>query len=217
MRKRMAGLCVLFLLLAGCAPAAEVPDTNALIEEESPVSDPMNKVEQLMSMRDLDEIFALEDDTDFAIALSSALCDWTNYGECLDLLSSEAQVFYLCEQLDTAINSDGFVSFIFERYGQWAPETVDALEIIGAPQTADILRRAIALLPDEICPRDYTQRNDLLFEAEDKYYTAYNALDEEFYTYPDGVLTDLYIAYARDHRDCFSEPEQKAPLPHEEI
>lgn len=217
MRKWMAGLCALFLLLAGCSPTAEPSDTPLPTEEETVVSDTMDKVERLMAMRDLDEIFALEDDTDFATALSSALCDWTNYGEHLELLSPEAQVFYLCGQLDSEINSNGFVGFIFESYGQWAPETVDALETIGAPQTADILRRAIALLPDGVCPRDHTQREGLLFEDEDKYYTAYNALDEEFYAYPDGVLTDLYVAYARDHRDCFSEPEQKAPLPHEEI
>ena len=124
------------------------------------MSDRMDKVKQLMSMRDLDEIFALEDDTDFAIALSSALCDWTNYGEKLDILSPEAQVFYLCNTLDEKVNNDGLIGFIFESYGQWAPETAEALETVGAPQTADILRRAIALLPDGVCPRDYAQRED---------------------------------------------------------
>lgn len=207
MRKWIMGLCALFLLLAGCSPAAEPSDTPLPTEEETAVS-VMDKVKRLMAMRDLDEIFALEDDTDFATALSSALCDWTDYGESLDGLSPEAQTFYLCDILEMQVNNDGFVGFIFESYGQWAPETVDALETIGAPQTADILRRAIALLPDGVCPRDYTQRNDLLFEDEDKYYTAYNALDEEFYAYPDGVLSDLYVTYARDHRDCFSAPEK---------
>lgn len=134
MKKWLAGLCALFLLLTGCTPAAEeVPSTNTPTEEESPLSI-SDIVEQLMAMRDLDEIFALENDTDFAIALGSALDDWTEYGQYLDRLSPEAQVFYLCEAVENKVNCDGLYGFILEFYGHWAPETVDALETVGAPK-----------------------------------------------------------------------------------
>lgn len=205
--KQLIVLCSLLFLLMGCGPVDEAPSVSTTPAEEGVnVSDRMEKVDRLMEMRDLDEIFALEDDTDFCIALSSALADWTEYGERLDRLSPEAQVFYLCEALDGMVNSDGFYGFILESYGRWAPETVDALETIGAPKTADIVRRAIALLPDGVCPRDYIERETILLDNDEYYYEAYDALDEEFYAYPDGALQNLYAAYAREHRDCFSQP-----------
>ncbi len=170
--------------------------------------DKMDSVEQLMAMRNLDEIFALEDDTDFAIALYSALCDWTEFGEHLDAISPEAQVFYLCNALDEKVNSDGLYGFLIESYGRWTPETADALETIGAPRTAKILLRAIALFPDGPFPRDYEERENLLLDENASYSEECDKLDSEFYAYPDGVLQDLYISYARNHRDCFSAPEK---------
>ncbi len=172
------------------------------------MSDIKDSLERLMAMRDLDEIFALEDDTDFSIALSSALSDWTEFGERLDAISSEAQVFYLCNALDEKVNSDGLFGFLIESYGRWTPETVDALETIGAPRTADILRRAIALFPDGPFPRDYEERENLLLDENASYSEECNKLDSEFYAYPDGVLQDLYTSYARNHRDCFSTLEK---------
>ena len=207
MRKWMAGLCALFLLLAGCSPAAEPSDTPLPTEEETVVSDTMDKVERLMAMRDLDEIFALEDDTDFAIALSSALCDWTDYGESLDGLSPEAQSFYLCYSLDAEVNNGGFSSFIYNSTGQWGPETIEALETVGAPQTAELLRQVIALLVCDEYPRDIIERNEILNLSSDAFDRSIDELDNAFFASPDGVLQDLYVTYARDHRDCFSEPE----------
>ena len=62
---------LLLLLTAGCQSGPNIPT-----EEESAVSI-MDDVDRLSSMRDLEEIFALEDDNEFGIALSSALDDWT--------------------------------------------------------------------------------------------------------------------------------------------
>lgn len=204
--KQFMILCSLLFLLMGCVPVDEAPGVSSTpAEEGSDMSDIHKQVERLMEMRDLDEIFALEDDTDFCIALSSALADWTEYGERLDRLSPEAQVFYLCDALESKVNNDGFFGFISESYGRWAPETVDALETISAPKTADILRRAIALLPDGVCPRDYIERETILLDNDDYYSEAYGVLDEEFYACPDGDLQGLYAAYAREHRDCFTQ------------
>ncbi len=169
----------------------------------------IDEVNALMAMRDLDAIFALEHDTDFCIALSSALNDWTEYGKYLECLSPEAQAFYLCDALESKVNNDGLFGFILESYGRWAPETVDALETIGAPQTADILRRVIALLPNGICPRDDIEREAILLDNDDYYSEAYGKLDDEFYAEPDGSLQDLYAAYARAHRDSFSQPSDQ--------
>jgi len=70
--------------------------------------DERNSLEQLMAMRDMDEIFALEDVTDFVTALSSALWDRTESGKHLDAVSPEARVFYLCNALDAEVNNGGF-------------------------------------------------------------------------------------------------------------
>ncbi len=172
------------------------------------MADIKESLDRLMAMRDPDEIFALEDDTDFGTALFSALCDWTEFGERLDAVSLEAQVFYLCLTLDNEVNSNGLYGFLIESYGRWAPETADALEAIGAPGTANILRRAIALFPDGPFPRDYEEREKLLLDKKASYSKECDKLDREFYAYPDGMLQDLYISYARNHQDCFSAPEK---------
>ncbi len=166
--------------------------------------DTMDEMERLMAMRDLDEIFALEDDTQFCIALSSALDEKTGYGDKLEELAPEARVFYLCNALEEKVNSDGLYGFFLESYGQWALETVDALETVGALKTADILRRAIALFPDGICPKDGVERENILLDDRDRFAEACGGLDGEFYAYPDGSLQAFYAAYARDHRDAFS-------------
>ncbi len=172
------------------------------------MSDILDSLKRLTAMRNLDEIFALEDDTDFGTALFSALSDWTEFGERLDAISPEAQVFYLCITLDEKVNSDGLYGFLMESYGRWAPETADALEAIGALRTANILRRAVALFPDGPFPRDYEEREKLLLDKNAPYSEECNKLDSEFYAFPDGMLQDLYISYARNHRDCFSAPEK---------
>ena len=208
MRKWIIGLCALFLLLAGCSPAEKSLNTSPPLVEESLMLDSVEQVKRLMSMRDLDEIFALEDDTDFAIALHSALCDWTDYGESLDVLSPEAQRFYLCYSLDAEVNNGGFSSFIYNSTGQWGPETIEALETVGAPQTAELLRQVIALLVCDEYPRDVIERNEILDLSSDAFDRSIDELDNAFFASPDGVLTDLYVTYARDHRDCFSAPEK---------
>lgn len=158
-------------------------------------------VGKLMAMRDLEEIFALENDTDFAIALSSASNGWTGFGKNLEVLSAEAQSFYLCNTVETEVNSDGFVGC-----GRYAPATVDALETVGASKTADIVRRAIALLPNSVCPEDYIERENILFTDFDGYSAAYDKLDEAFYQKPDGDLQTLYVAYAKKSKNAFAAP-----------
>lgn len=210
MRKWLAGLCALFLPLTGCTPAAEeVPNTSTPTEEESllaDIADGVEKIKQLSAMRDLDEIFALEDDTAFAIALSSALCDWTEFGEHLDVISPEAQVFYLCNTLDAEVNNGGFGAFIYNSSGQWGPETVEALKTVGASQTAELLRQVIDLFACDEYPRDLIERNNVLLNASLGAFEG--TINDAFFTYPDGLLQDLYISYARNHRDCFSAPEK---------
>lgn len=166
--------------------------------------DERNSLEQLMAMRDMDEIFALEDDTDFVTALSSALWDRTESGKHLDAVSPEARVFYLCNALDAEVNNGGFSAFFYNPSGQWGPETIDALETVGAPGTAELLRRFIALLPCDGYPRDIAVRNDVLLEVPDTFDANVGELDDEFYAGPDGSLQALYVTYARDHRDDFS-------------
>lgn len=166
--------------------------------------DKRNSLEQLMAMRDMDEIFALEDDTDFVTALSSALWDRTGFGKHLDAVSPEARVFCLCNALDAEVNNGGFSAFFYNPSGQWGPETTDALMTVGAPRTAELLRRFIALLPCDGYPRDITVRNEILLEVPEGFDADVGELDDEFYTEPDGSLQALYVAYARDHRDDFS-------------
>ncbi len=207
--KCLAALLSVLLLLTSCAVPAQItpePTSSPTESEKVSVMDLNEKVKQLSAMRDLDEIFALEDDTDFAIALDSTLCDWSNYGEALDVLSPEAQTFFLCAALDAEVNNGGFDAFFYNSTGKWGPETVGALETVGAPKTAELLRQFLAPFPQAPYPRDQEERNELLLALPDSITDNLNALDDVFFANPDGLLQDLYVSYAREHRDYFSAP-----------
>ena len=113
-----------------------------------------------------------------------------------DELSEKDQVLVTIWGLEADINNGGFDQYFFNSSGDHAFFAERALRIIGAHRMADIVARAVALFGDAGVPRDRDERQDLLLdhvgvENEDEL----DALDTEFYDYPDDIsaLVEAYL------------------------
>lgn len=119
-------------------------------------------------------------------------------------LSEPERVFLCVWELEAEVNNGGFHQYYFNSAGDHAQEVSHALETIGAPQTASIVRQANALFgPSGPSPDHFIRQNQLLAigsAAEDQMVK----LDEEFYGYPPPeVLKDLLEPYVRHHAEAF--------------
>ncbi len=62
-------------------------------------------------------------------------------------------------------NNGGLHQFFFNDAGKLAPDALRGLEMVGAPETASILRRAMSVFPDGVVPLDQEQRREFLCDA----------------------------------------------------
>lgn len=112
-------------------------------------------------------------------------------------LNRPMQVFKAVWELESDVNNDGFEGyFINPSAASRVPLVVEALCAIGASRTADIVRRAIEVSGWSQPWRDEAtwQSHVLALQPE-----ALEALDQEFFAYPDN-LTVLLYRYACAHR-----------------
>lgn len=96
------------------------------------------------------------------------------------------EVVALIGALEDEVNNGGFHQFFYNSAGDNSMETIQALEAVGALTMADIVKRAAAMFPDEMPPKDRFARQDVLLENFPDA-AAFRDLDEEFYAYPDDL------------------------------
>ncbi len=99
------------------------------------------------------------------------------------------EIASLIESLEAEINNGGFDQFFYNSSGDDTAETIQALEAIGAADTSDIVRRAAALFPGSMPPKDRLARQEILLKISPDA-DAFDELDGEFCGYPDD-LADL--------------------------
>jgi len=137
------------------------------------------------------------------IALSES--DKTKFGKEDFITQSVPQkVFSSIWAVESEVNNGGFSQYFLNSSCETAGFVTMALETIGAPNTADLCRRAItAAFPDGLPSNPETIRSlasDFSDEIEDKL----DALDREFYRYPHD-LTQLLFSYVSRHPEEFGE------------
>ena len=103
------------------------------------------------------------------------------------------EVADLIGALEDEVNNGGFHQFFYNNAGDNTMETIQALETIGAAKIADVVKRAAALFPGGMPPKDRFARQDVLLENFPRA-EAFEALNDEFYAYPDD-LADLLAKY----------------------
>ena len=106
-------------------------------------------------------------------------------------LSKPEQVFFCIWQLESQVNNGGLSQYFFNT-GEYTNETIAALEEIGASDTAELLKKAVALLPDGKVPKDWKIRQEIITAMDEAARQKLGELDGLFYECRDNLSELLY-------------------------
>jgi len=151
---------------------------------------------------DIDKLLNSENINGSIIELDNYIAALCGYGVNMDLLTDPQKNFYYNQNLEREINNGGFNQFYLNSSGDFAPETIDSLRLIGANKTAMIVERANNQFPDKKIPKDRAARQEILAQIEDKANEIWEELDQKFFAYEDD-LNSLNIDYVRKNRNEF--------------
>ena len=149
----------------------------------------------------LADIWTIEDETDFIIALDEYVGEKCNHGDAMERLSAQERIFYITQSLEMEVNNGGFSQYFFNSSGDFANELVAAFTEIGALSTAEICKKAVAIFGGEV-PADTFDRDDVISDNEE-FEEILNECDDAFYEYPD-ALTALNYEYVMKNRAFFA-------------
>ena len=152
-------------------------------------------------MATIDDVLAHEDPTAFSIALSDLVCERC-YDHGFEALQPAERVAFCVDTLEREVNNGGFSQFFTNSSGDTALETLEALQTIGAPQAAELLRQALAVFPGSRPSRDRDERTEFIDALDDATQARLGDLDGRFYEYPDD-LTALMRKYVQANRSGF--------------
>lgn len=127
------------------------------------------------------------------MAIDEILCPIYD-GDCQDLTEYELNFCYI-EELERQINSGGFNSYFYYSYGDYALETIKALEAIASTVFTSILKEAVVVFADNYTAAE-EERSELIDDNEDMYNEKWNKLDDRFYKYSEKIHEFLlsYVA-----------------------
>ena len=152
---------------------------------------------------DFDDIWDLEDKTDFIIALNGWICRKCNYGDEIAKLTDAEKTFYFVVQLESEVNNGGFSQFLFNSSGDFANDTSTALRKIGAEKTAQIYDKMLAAFGGKV-PPDRDERIEMLDEIlSDEINEILNECDDRFYEYSDD-LAELNYQFVLNNKAQFT-------------
>lgn len=100
------------------------------------------------------------------------------------------------------MNNGGLLQFFQSADGHTAHVVPSALGAIGTVKCADIVSRALAVVVADGVPDDQSAREQLVEALDAPAQEALEALDQEFFAYPDN-LTDLMFECVRERPGTF--------------
>ena len=140
-----------------------------------------------------------------AILIGLSESDRTKFGkEDFETQSIPQKVFSAIWAVESEVNNGGFSQYFVNYSSETAGFVVDALNAIGAPRTADICSRAIAVAFPEGLPAEAEQISQTAESFSDETEEKLDALDREFFAYPHN-LTELLFAFVSKHPEEFGE------------
>jgi hypothetical protein len=116
------------------------------------------------------------------------------------------KVFSAIWAVESEVNNGGFSQYFFNSSGESASFVVEALQTVGAPETAGISKRAIVAAFPSGLPQSAEEIRSAAADFPDDVVEKLESLDQEFFSYPHD-LTDLLFAYGSEH------PQEFGPLP----
>jgi hypothetical protein len=119
-------------------------------------------------------------------------------GDGYDSLSVPEKTIHCVWWLEAEVNNGGFDQYFFNDAGDHAADTPVALERIGAPRAAAIVRQAIAIFPAPGPSPHRFSRQAQLERLPSSRRDEFEHLDKAFYAYPED-LEALLATFARAH------------------
>ena len=153
-------------------------------------------------MTKIDKLLNLEDETETVIQIGELLWEKSKNDKDFESLNEYEKNVIFIEMLEGQVNNGGFDQYFFNSTGEYAYETLKALEEINANQTAKILNSAIKAFPTLPVPKDTEQRRELMEDIPDNISENWDKLDDEFYEYPEN-LAGLVIEYVKTNKKEF--------------
>jgi hypothetical protein len=120
--------------------------------------------------------------------------------------SAPQKIFSAIWAVEAEVNNGGFSQYFLNSSAETAGFVVEALETIGAPQTADICKRAIVAAFPSGLPSTTENIQSAAADFSDETLERLEPLDQDFFSYPHD-LTDLLFAYVA------ARPEEFGTLP----
>ncbi len=118
-------------------------------------------------------------------------------------LSHPERVFWSAHLLEKVIADGGFVDLLSTPISDFLIDPVVALEEIGANESAETVRRVIALFPGGEAPGDWKAVKTWLETVDEETCETFNWLEGEFNAESD-LRADLAVAYVSAHKDQLS-------------
>jgi uncharacterized protein DUF4375 len=112
------------------------------------------------------------------------------------------KVFSAIWSVESEVNNGGFSQYFLNSSAETAPFVVEALRTIGAPDTAAICERAIAVAFPSGLPQSRETISSAAADFPDEVIGKLEFLDQEFFSYPHD-LTNLLFAYVSQHSEEF--------------
>ncbi|MBK8568004.1 MAG: DMP19 family protein [Saprospiraceae bacterium] len=120
-------------------------------------------------------------DATFPNSLSSYLWEKCEFLEKPERLNAFEFNLLLYDYLEMEVNNGGFHQFYINSSGNYAHETEQALEEIGAIKTLKILKIANSQFPSGQVPKDRGLRMDAVMIIQDRAKIAWDTLENKFY------------------------------------
>lgn len=109
------------------------------------------------------------------------------YREGVGALNDPQRVAFLVVELDAMATMKGLSGYYDSASGDWAEECAGALDRIGAPESARLIREANALFAGGAPARDWEARRDQLSQLAVEAKAGLDAIGTRFLSYPDGL------------------------------
>lgn len=153
-------------------------------------------------MSKIDKVLSIEDETEKVIEIGQLLWDKSKNDDNFESLNLEEKTVLYIEMLEGQVNNGGFDQYFFNSSGDYAHETLEALERINAPQMRSILDEAIKSFPITPVPKDTEKRRKYMDDLPESVIDSWERLDNKFYEYPES-LAGLVIEYVKENKKSF--------------
>ena len=151
-----------------------------------------------------DVVFNRKTINDTMVAACNRLTKKSDYGENMEALTEEEQIFFIVTEVECEVNNSGFERFLYESSGKFACKAVESLKIVGAENMAFFCDKALNAIGKEL-PEDHEERGNILKEAiNDEVREIFAECEKAFEGDPDDFNAIIY-KYLTENSGKFTE------------